>query len=62
MLHLLKMLDGSDMKSGLPKPMLSSLSEGSRAEKKDKNVVNDFVPNVQIFQNLVILNLLYQET
>jgi hypothetical protein len=35
MLHLLKMLDGSDMKSGLPKPMLSSLSEGSRAEKKD---------------------------
>ncbi len=45
-LHLLKMLDGSDMKSGLPKPMLSSLSEGSRAEKKDKNVVFVFVPYV----------------
>jgi hypothetical protein len=56
------MLDGSDMKSGLPKPMLSSLSEGSRAEKKDKNVVFVFVHNIQVFQNEVILNLLYQET
>jgi hypothetical protein len=56
------MLDGSDMKSGFPKPMLSSFSEGSRAEKKEKNVVIVFVHNVQVFQNEVILNLLYPET
>jgi hypothetical protein len=65
MFHLLKMLDGSDMKSGLPKPMLSSLSEGSRADKKGlkcRLCSCSLCRNVHVVQNLVIFNLLYPET